>query len=88
MSTVDGVAGFLRERVHRGTVMVIGESAGGRPIRAVVYGRAREGKGSTTFSGAVGAGNMRAYYGPDFGKRVYLAMASVHGGNLRALWAL
>jgi len=88
VSTVDGVAGFLRERVHRGAVVVVGVSAGGRPIRAVVYGRAREGKGSTTFSGAVGAGNMSAYYGPDFGKRVYLAMASVHGGEFEGIVGL
>lgn len=87
VSTVDGVAGFLRERVRTGKVEVIGASAGGRPIRAVIYGHAREGKGTTTFSGAIGAGAMRAYFGPDFDKRVYLAMASVHGGNLRASWA-
>ena len=82
------VAGFLRERVHKGEVVVIGESAGGRPIRAVVYGRAREPKGTTTFSGAVGAGAMRAYFGPDFDKKVYLAMASVHGGEFEGIVGL
>src|SRR5580658_819209 len=55
VSTVDGVTKFLAERVHKGTVEVIGESAGGRPIRAVFYGSARSGKGTTTFSGALGA---------------------------------
>ena len=88
VSTVEGVAGFLRERVHKGEVVVIGESAGGRPIRAVVYGRAREPKGTTTFSGAVGAGAMRAYFGPDFDKKVYLAMASVHGGEFEGIVGL
>src|SRR5271155_4587186 len=60
VSTEEGVASFLAERVHRGSVVKIGESAGGRPIMAVFYGTARNGKGTTTFSGAVGAGSMRA----------------------------
>jgi hypothetical protein len=88
VSTVDGVSGFLRERVHKGEVAVIGESAGGRPIRAVFYGRPREGRGTTTFSGAVGAGAMRAYFGPDFDKKVYVAMASVHGGEFEGIVGL
>ena len=88
VSTVDGVAGFLRERVRTGKVEVIGASAGGRPIRAVIYGHAREGKGTTTFSGAIGAGAMRAYFGPDFDKKVYLAMASVHGGEFEGIVGL
>jgi len=88
VSTVDGVAKFLGESVHRGTVEVIGTSAGGRPIRAVFYGRARVGKGTTTFSGASGAHSMRAYYGPDFEKKVYLAMASIHGGELEGIVGL
>jgi hypothetical protein len=88
VSTVDGVTGFLRERIHRGEVAVIGQSAGGRPIRAVFYGRARDGKGTTTFSGAVGAGKMQAYFGPDFDKKVYLAMAGVHGGEFEGIVGL
>jgi hypothetical protein len=88
VSTIDGVTSFLGERVHRGNVEVIGTSAGGRPIRAVFYGRARDGKGTTTFSGAVGAGTMRAYFGPDFDKKVYLAMAGVHGGEFEGIVGL
>src|SRR5580700_3573622 len=88
VSTVDGVASFLNERVHRGTVAVIGKSAGGRPIRAVFYGSARNGKGTTTFSGASGAHEMRAYFGPDFDKKVYWAMASVHGGEFEGIVGL
>ena len=88
VSSVDGVTGFLRERIHRGEVAVIGTSPGGRPIRAVFYGRARDGKGTTTFSGAVGAGSMRAYFGPDFDKRVYLAIAAVHGGEFEGIVGL
>lgn len=88
VSTVDGAAAFLGERVHRGTVAVIGKTAGGRPIRAVFYGRAREGRGTTTFSGALGARKVRAFYGPDFDKKVYLAMAAVHGGELEGIVGL
>jgi hypothetical protein len=88
VSTVDGVESFLRERVHKGEVEVIGVSAGGRPIRAVFYGRARKGKGTTTFSGAIGAGAMRAYFGPDFDNKVYLAMASIHGGEFEGIVGL
>jgi hypothetical protein len=88
VSTVDGVNKFLAERVHKGTVEVIGESAGGRPIRAVFYGSARSGKGTTTFSGALGARRVSAYYGPDFDKKVYWAMASVHGGEFEGIVGL
>ena len=31
---------------------------------------------------------MRAYYGPDFEKKVYLAMASIHGGELEGIVGL
>jgi hypothetical protein len=88
VSTVGGVADFLSDRVHRGTVTTIGHSAGGRPIRAVFYGHPRTGKGTTTFSGGMGARNLGAYYGPDFGKKVYLVMASVHGGELEGIVGL
>lgn len=88
VSTVDGVASYLQDHVHLGEVVVIGKSAGGRPIRAVLYGRAREGKGTTTFSGAIGAGSMRAYFGPDFDKKVYMAMASIHGGEFEGIVGL
>ena len=88
VSTEEGVASFLAERVHRGSVVKIGESAGGRPIMAVFYGTPRSGKGTTTFSGAVGAGSMRAYFGPDFDKKVYWAMAAVHGGEFEGIVGL
>jgi hypothetical protein len=86
--TVGGVADFLNERAHRGTVTAIGQSAGGRPIVAVFYGHPRSGKGTTTFSGGIGSRNLGAYYGPDFEKKVYLAMASVHGGELEGIVGL
>jgi hypothetical protein len=88
VSTVEGAAHFLRDQVHRGTVATIGTSAGGRPIKAVLYGQARDGRGTTTFSGGLGSHNVGAYYGPDFDKKVYLAMASVHGGEFEGIVGL
>src|SRR3954471_412066 len=63
VSTVEGVNRFLDERIHAGKVAVIGTTAGRRPIRAVLYGAARQGRGTTTFSGSLGFGNYRAYVG-------------------------
>ena len=85
LSTVDEVHAFLKNQVHKGQVEVIGKSAGGRPIRAVMYGQARQGKGTSTFSGSLGYGDIRVYRGPDHGKTVYMAMASVHGGEFEGI---
>jgi hypothetical protein len=56
ISTVEEVTAFLKNQIHKGKVEVIGKSAGGRPIYAVLYGQPREGKGTTTFSGSLGYG--------------------------------
>jgi hypothetical protein len=84
-SSLDEVTDFLQKNVHKGTVEVIGTSAGGRPIRAVFYGTPRKGKGTTTFSGSLGFGDVRAYRGPDHDKKVYMAMAAVHGGEFEGI---
>jgi hypothetical protein len=83
-TTVDEIAGQL-DRVHRGRVETIGMTAGGRPIRVVVYGSAREGKGTTTFSGSLGFRDVRAYIGPGHGRKVYAALAAVHGGEFEGI---
>ena len=44
LSTYDDVTRFLNNNVHKGHVEIIGTSAGGRQIRAVVYGKPRRGK--------------------------------------------
>lgn len=85
ITTVDDVFKFLKKHVHKGQVEVIGTSAGGRPIRAVVYGQPRHGKGTTTFSGSLGFGNLRAYRGPDDEKTVYMGMSAVHGGEFEGI---
>jgi hypothetical protein len=85
LSTVDEVNAFLRNHIHKGQVEIIGKSAGGRPIRAVIYGQARQGKGTSTFSGSLGYGDVRVYRGPDHGKTVYWGMAAVHGGEFEGI---
>jgi hypothetical protein len=85
VSSYVDVGRFLDASVKKGKVRTIGQSAGGRPIRAVVYGRARGGKGTTTFSGSLGYRDFRAWVGPDYAKKVYLGMASVHGGEFEGI---
>jgi predicted deacylase len=88
ISTVEGVFGFLDHHVHKGTVQQIGATAGGRPMRAVFYGQPRGRKGTTTFSGSLGFHDVRAFLGPDYGKKVYMAMGSVHGGEIEGIVGL
>jgi hypothetical protein len=85
VSTYPAVERFLDSRVRQGTIREVGRSAGGRPIRAVAYGRPRAGTGTTTFSGALGYGDARAWLGPDYARKVYLAMAAVHGGEFEGI---
>ena len=85
LTSYDEVNNFLNKTVHRGQIQVIGTSAGGRQIRAVFYGTPRQGKGTTTFSGSLGFGDVRAYRGPDHNKTVYMSMAAVHGGEFEGI---
>jgi hypothetical protein len=88
VSTVEGANSFLDHQVHKGVVQQYGTTAGGRPMRAVFYGTPRGPKGTTTFSGSLGFGDVRAYLGPDNGKKVYMAMGSVHGGEIEGIVGL
>ena len=88
ISTVDGVFGFLDQRVHKGNVLQIGTTAGGRRMRAVFFGQPRGPQGPTTFSGSLGFGDVRAFIGPDYDKKVYMAMGSVHGGEIEGIVGL
>jgi hypothetical protein len=84
-STVAEVNGFLDRGIRSGTVETIGTTAGGRTMRAVFYGQRRNGTGTTTFSGSLGFRDVLAYIGPDSGKRVYMGMAGVHGGEFEGI---
>ena len=85
ISTVEDVSEFLSHQVKKGQVEVIGASAGGRPMHAVVYGNARQGNGTSTFSGALGFRDVRAYRGRDHDKTVYWSMAAVHGFEMEGI---
>lgn len=85
VGALDEVTRFLETRIRKGTVRVIGKTAGSRPIRAVFYGEPRKGKGTTTFSGSLGFGDSRAYTGPEHLKKVYMAMCGVHGGEFEGM---
>ncbi len=85
ISTVEEVSEFLYSRVKRGQIEIIGTSAGGRPVRAVLYGKPRIGKGTTTFSGSLGLKELQTYRGADYEKTVYLGMAGVHGGEFEGI---
>ena len=85
LSSCEEVNNFLIKTVHKGQIQVIGTSAGGRQIRAVLYGTPRQGKGTTTFSGSLGFGDVRAYRGPYHNKTVYMSMAAVHGGEFEGI---
>ncbi len=88
ISSVDGVTDFLKTSVTKGCVKTIGKSAGGRPIQAVTYGTARSEKGTSTFSGSLGYRDVKAYLGPDYEKRAYMAMGAVHGAEFEGIVGL
>lgn len=88
LSTVSEVESFLKTRVRKGQVRRIGTSAGNRPVHAVFYGAPRSGRGTSTFSGSLGFGDVRAYLGPDHAKRVYLGLAGVHGGEFEGMMGI
>ena len=85
ISTVEDVTEFLYRNVKKGEIEIIGHSAGGRPIRAVVYGNARQGKGTSTFSGSLGFRDVKAYRGRNHDMTVYWGMAGVHGFELEGI---
>ncbi len=85
LTSENEVSEFLYNNVRKGRIKVIGTSAGGRPIRAVFYGKSRQGEGTTTFSGSLGFRDVQAYRGPDHEKTVYLGMAAVHGGEFEGI---
>ncbi len=85
VTSFEEVGSFLRERIRKGKVQVFGKTAGGRPMRAVCYGEPRKGTGTTTFSGSLGFGDVRAYIGPNYERKVYWGMGAVHGGEFEGI---
>ena len=85
ISSYDEVNEFLIRTVRKGQLKAIGTSSGGRQIQAVFYGKSRQGEGTTTFSGSLGFGDVRAYRGPDHNKKVYMGIAAIHGGEFEGI---
>jgi zinc carboxypeptidase len=81
----EDVFAFLDKTVRKGNVVTIGNTAGGRPIRAVIYGEKPRREGTTTFSGSLGFRDVRAYRGPDYASKVFMGMGSVHGGEFEGI---
>lgn len=85
ISEIDQVTAFLYNTVKKGKIEIIGKSVSGRPIRAVTYGTPRGEKGTSTYSGSLGFGNISSYIGPDYNKKVYMSTAAVHGGEFEGI---
>lgn len=85
IASTSEVNDYILNNVHKGEVELLGHSAGGRPIYAVTYGTPRSGSGTTTYSGASSINRIAAYRGPDSGKKVYMAIAAVHGFELEGI---
>ncbi len=88
VTALEDIRSLLERTVSRGAIRPIGTSAGGREIPAVVYGRPRQGSGTTTFSGSLGLRDVRAYFGPDWERTVYLAMGGVHASEYEGIVGL
>jgi hypothetical protein len=82
------ISTWLAANVKRGEVREIGRSSADRPILAVTYGRKREGVGTTTFSGSIGAKKLAAYFGPEHERKVYLAMGGVHASEYEGIMGI
>ncbi|MCC6262713.1 MAG: hypothetical protein IT169_03975 [Bryobacterales bacterium] len=85
VNEVEPVERFLQRTVKRGTVSILGRTAGNREIPMVSYGGARKGEGTSTYSGSMGYGDVRAYLGPDWSRKVYCALVAVHGGEFEGI---
>jgi hypothetical protein len=84
-STLGERDSFLSAHMKKGEVINYGTSAGGRPLRAVVYGKARTGHGTTSANGAISFGDIRAWLGPNHGERVALVFSAIHGGEFEGI---
>lgn len=85
ISTTDEIADFLKDNVRKGKYEILGESAGGRPVYAVTYGAPRSLTGTTTYSGASSINKIAAFRGEESYKKVYMAIAGVHGFELEGI---
>ena len=85
VATTAEIEQYIKNNVKKGSWEILGESAGGRPLYAVTYGTPRKGKGTSTYSGASSVRKIGAYRGEDNDKKVYMAIAGVHGFELEGI---
>ena len=85
ISSYDDVTSFLTKNVHKGKVESYRNLCRRKADPCSILWKARQGKGTTTFSGSLGFGDVRAYRGPDHEKTVYMGMAAVHGGEFEGI---
>lgn len=85
VATTAEVEQFIKTKVQKGKWELLGKSAGGRPIYGVTYGTPRQGRGTSTYSGASSVKKIGAYRGADNDKKVYMTMAGVHGFELEGI---
>ena len=85
VATTTEIENYIKTNVRKGQWEMLGRSAGGRPIYAVTYGSARQGSGTSTYSGASSVKKIAAYRGPDNDRKVYMSIAGVHGFELEGI---
>lgn len=76
---------FLHQIVKKGKIEIIGKSAGNCPVVGVFYGKARKVDESTTYNGAIAARSIDCFTGKDSDKKVYMAVAGVHGSEFEGI---
>ena len=84
VSMYEEVRRFLDGRVRRGRFRRWPQCRG-RPIRATFYGRPRSGRGRRPSPACTRLRRVFAWFGPDYARKVYLAVASVHGGEFEGI---
>lgn len=78
------------ENLKKGKVVMQAESAGGRPVQLIAYGKKNDLKRSANLSSALGAGN-KSFYADKSAKEyrpTLLLVGSVHGGEVEGVAAL
>lgn len=84
-ATTSEVEDYLKNNVKKGSVSLLGTSAGGRPVYSVTYGLQRRGTGTATYSGASSVNKISAFRGEESDKKVYMVLSGVHGFELEGI---
>ena len=80
LDEIEKVLGGLK----RGEVRVIADSAGGKPIHAVGYGKKEEITRTATLSAALDSGKPELFYGKPQ-RQVLVIISAIHGGEMESI---